>query len=180
MIEIFTTEQLAAEWMRRTGLLPLRSDCSVDLSTGEDTDGGTEQRIKDWYAGLLESADSRYLPTGDFGATTIKTEEEDAGSVILKPPGDCARALSVKLTGWKNEATVTAYDEATARRQRNPYTRAGRQVPVAMLTADGKTIRAWPGGCGETESLTGVMRPDEGMYALDRVLLTTIKPDLYD
>lgn len=171
MLENYSTEQMIAEWKRLTGLLPQRTDCSVELSEGSDTDAYALSEIKTWYSKILNEADPKLLPTGDFSQTAQTTERHSDGSMNIILPENCVRVLEVKLEGWDSGTRVAAYDEATAERQRHPYLRAGKCRPIAIAASDGRSVRVWPGSNGKVETLTGVARPEEGRYIFDKVLM---------
>lgn len=171
MTENYTLEELVAEWERRSGLLPTRTDCLIELSTGTDVDAMARERVKRWYSRMLREAPAELLGTADFAAESALSERESDGSATIAPGARCARVLAIKLAGWKSEARPEDDDGATAQRQKHRYLRAGRANPRAVREADGRRIRVWPGGCGAIETLTGVAAPENGRYILDPVLL---------
>ena len=170
MTENYTLEELTAEWLRRSGLLPVRTDCGIELATGTDVETMARERVKRWYSRMLREAPPEMLATADFAAESALSERESDGSAEIVAAARCVRVLAVKLEGWKSEARPED-GERTRERQRHRYLRAGRTNPRAVIEADGRRIRVWPGGCGGIETLTGVAEPENGRYILDPLLI---------
>ena len=179
MTQNYTLEELTAEWLRRNGLLPMRTDCGIELATGTDVEVMARERVKRWYSRMLREAPAELLPTADFAAESALSERESDGSAVIEPGARCARVLAVKLAEWKSEARPEegAEEERVGKRQRQKYLRAGRANPRGVKEADGRRIRVWPGGCGEIETLTGVAVAEGGRYVLDPVLLDRMETE---
>ncbi|MDE6826588.1 MAG: hypothetical protein K2J18_07465, partial [Paramuribaculum sp.] len=94
MTQNYTLEELTAEWLRRNGLLPMRTDCGIELATGTDVEAMARERVKRWYSRMLREAPAELLPTADFAAESALSERESDGSAVIEPGARCARVLA--------------------------------------------------------------------------------------
>lgn len=176
----FSEAEFLREWKLRLGLLGQAEGCEIERHDMSETDERVKSWMRSWYAGLLHTADPRFLPQRDLAGEVQKAVIEDDGALrITVPPGGC-RPLEVKLRGWKH--AVRVFHKPCSRfaaRQRDTLLRCTPQNPGAVALPD--AILAYcPCETGENaagciERLVMTAWPADGSYTMNVKLLNDIK-----
>ncbi len=179
MIEVFTMEEMVAEWKLRRGMMPLRTDAVVERIDGIDVDTLLRSMIRQWYGRLLLEAPAELLPQANLASKAQLKLADKFGAVEVKLPGECSRVLSVKLSDWTMAVSVLKASECeiTELLQRSPYSRAGVCNPVALLYPDRLMLYSTESASPQLESLNCVATPIDGTIVLDTALLDTMPDD---
>ncbi len=167
-------EEMLAEWKRRKGMIPVSTSLLEVTRPGSHmVDDMLTAQIDDWYARLLLTQPVEMLPVRNVAEKAKVTDMGD-GSVEVELPAECARVVSVKLSGWHRPARIVEEDSAVARLQSSRYV-AGRSCqPVAVRCGRRLTLYSKAADrCSLTELLC-VAAPADGSYELERALLDTI------
>lgn len=178
MLITLTEPEMLSKWKLITRHEPLAGGaCVITRTDGYDADALLLDRVRAWYAGVLDSAPANLLPVTDFAADVMPLPG-DEGGVVVRLPRACRRVVEVKLTGWLRCARIvdaSSADPAVAR-QLSPYTRAGVNAPVALASPGRLTLYPAPeaGTVRPVERLLAVAAPADGTYVFDSSLLSTI------
>lgn len=168
MIKTYTRAEMLKLWCARRGILPIFS------ADAEDATGlrlSIEAEIDAWYSGLLRSAPVELLPVENLTiGTTLRRLASDI--IEIRWPERGVRPVSLQFTSSPEPIVIFYSPESDmARLQRFPITRAGSELPVAVLAHGGlRVYGALPAGA-QIEELLMVARPEEGAYTLDPSLL---------
>lgn len=172
-IVVMTQEEILARWRTAGGWEPL--PCIAESANPEHLDRLLAAHIDAWYCHTLITAEPFLLPASDFADDSYARLLADGSAVELTLPSQCLRPTRVKMWGWHRPANVTCdADGSLALMQLNPFSRADRSNPVAIMVSP-DTIILYPVpdiGNGTTiETLTGVPAPQAGVYLLTPFLL---------
>ncbi len=168
MIITYTPGEMLQLWCARRGILPLFS-ADADDATGLRL--SLEAEIEAWYGELLRSAPVELLPVENLtiGATMRRLAPD---IVEIRWPDRGVRPVSLEFTN--SPLLITAFhspESDIARMQQYPITRAGAELPVAVVMTDRlRVYGALPLGA-LIEELRMVARPADGSFALDPSLL---------
>lgn len=141
-----------------------------------DVDTLMERLARMWYADLLDNAPLHMLKvTSITGASVAFGTYVGGGSRVELPP-HCRRCSEISLPGWKGSATPLPHSEAEALTacQLNPYTAATDDFPVAVMSADSRSVHCWPAmrmGSAMTVAVRGVVDPGDDIYVFDESAL---------
>lgn len=178
MLLTLTHSEMLKLWRTAAGLEPLRSDCRVERVEGLDADAIIEPRMRAWYLHLLDTAPAGLLPVADVADEIVLTPGLGRAAATATLPARVRRLLSVRLTGWRNQALPSAVGDASRRcaMSLNPYLQPGPCHP--MCVAGGRRLELRPFEDGDIVlEATAVVDPGSESYVLDESLLATI-PDI--
>ncbi len=175
-----TKAQMLKRRRLAAGLEPVRTDCTIERTDGLDVDALLLDGLRKWYVDLLANG-PRHLLAEENIAEGIMLRGSASGASMLVLPSVCVRVFEVKLEGWARTAEVLPADMADTihRRQRNPYTAATADHPVALAgVADTgePCILAWP-PAGRPLLVSAVTDEGENIYKLDEASLATMPTD---
>lgn len=173
MLKTYTLSEMIGEWRTRCGFQPLRADCIAQCS-GTDTDAHLTRLIRDWYLGLLLTASPSLLNVEETAPLCTLAEGR------LTPGAGVVRIISVKLSGWVNEAEPLPRDSPAAQKalrlRANPYSAAGVNAPAAVIAPSDNSIEVWP--CDKSTTLLSakgvIYNPDNDIFTLSPSLLADI------
>lgn len=101
-------------------------------------------RLRAIYLEALSSLPLEMLPLTDVAPDVIVTiDSADSGMATLRLPPAALRLASVRLDGWKRNATILPADAPQAAAQDAPLARAGVYSPVAIV-GHGGALRLYP------------------------------------
>lgn len=173
MLTTYTLSQMVSVWRQRAGLMPARTDCSIEAEDGIDIDALLQAEIRKWQLRMLDTADPAMLGITDIAARcVVGTDLRGRHYIIL--PDDCRRVVSVRMASWLRPVTPMSPEQSLRRMQlaANPYGAPGPAGPLAV---------AYPGRLdifpGETRisSLKVVIDPGPETITVDESLLPSGK-----
>lgn len=176
-MKTYSSAEMLAIWRTRLGLQTSRTDASVVIFEGIDTDAHISRRMRLWYLDLLRTADPSLLPTADVARQATLSAFSPATRLISLPDG-ALRPLLVKMQGWISPVVPLAGEPAARAiaRLASPYAQPCTEAPLAAcITA---TLLVGPVETPVIESLTAVVDPGPDRYVLDESLLNTIPTQL--
>ncbi len=129
----YNMKEMKAIWRRRLGLL--RQDCGCTVTTDDYTDMDLllEDRIRSWYAGLLQTADISMVPVEEMKNEIPEVTQPAQDILVVQLPFRGVRLASVQAEDW--EVPVSEfYDPCSyeGRLQTHLYTRASWRMPIAV------------------------------------------------
>jgi hypothetical protein len=136
---ILTEEEMVSQWLLRKGYEPLRSDCTITRSDGNDLQALAALECHIWYEKLLTEAPIELLVPHDLAKSKeVKSTMTLADSIMVTLPANCVRPVAVKLGSWLAPARIVTPDSPLARRQYAPFSAAGITNPVAIWHPNNK------------------------------------------
>lgn len=167
--------QMLALWRRTLHLDVARRECVLERDDGIDQDDYLLDKVRQWYAHLLATAQAELLPIEEVGADVTLAVSSD-GVVTATLPPRCVRAVEWQLAGWEHSVTWFPQPELPAAQlQLNPWTRGGTCNPAAVDHGDRLMLYSLPTGVSPVLTMARcVVRPADGTYVLHRSLLDTI------
>ncbi|MBO5780075.1 MAG: hypothetical protein J6R27_03095 [Muribaculaceae bacterium] len=178
-METLNLEEMTSIWRLRLHLLPQSTNSAIISSaSGINIDELIHCRIDDWYFNLIDNGPTAWLPVVDISAK-IMAKVNDDHSVTVTLPDNCRRVVSVKMIGWKRNASIiTDLDSPEAIIQSSDYVKGGAYQPVALLQGKSMMLYSAVGENPRIENLLCVLEPQPGTYILDRAALATIPTEI--
>ena len=133
-----TSEQMLGHWRRYRRLVPERTDCSIELFDGINTDIRLAMEMRSWYLELLDNGDLRHLVLTDI-APRLKLAPVYSGVWQCRLPADVRRVAGISLEGAVSEI-APVYGDPDSRLStlcRNRYSRPDGAFPMAHISAAG-------------------------------------------
>lgn len=156
------------------GLEHLRVDCTAVASDGIDAGVLIENAVRQWYLGLLDSGSPEEVAQRPVEFTASRAPGGEG--VYIRTAAGCRRVMMVRLAGWHHGVAPlkASQCEEVVRRQRNPYSGASAEHPVAVSLPDGN-ILAWPepGEYG-TPEVSGTVDDGPESYTFDERALSSL------
>lgn len=166
---------MLALWRRVHRLEPARSDCSIEVFEGYDVAAAMRLDMRQWYLGLLDSAEVRYLVTDDITDQLTLTRVAD-GVWQMTLPVDVRRLITLRVSGCPRATVVQTANERAVVLNTNRLVRSGTANPVAV--ADGKEITLYcKTADGTAPAIVGtqaVVDPGDEWYVFDEAALSLI------
>ncbi len=179
---ILTEKEMVRLWLLRKGYEPLRSDCTITRSDGNDLEGLARIECRLWYENLLlNGPDSLLIPHDLANSTDLKIAMTLANSIMVTLPDNCIRPIAVKLSSWLAPAIIVDADSPLARRQYTPYCAGGITAPVAVRHPN-NCLELFSPAYENSDTLTALLcivrqtdadNPDELIYEFQPAALDT-------
>lgn len=167
-----TPAEMLALWCERRLLITNSTTASVGHPYPDAVDSLLEAEIDAWYRQYLLTAPPDLCPVDDI-ASTVTVKSRENGSCTLLLPASTLRVTKVRLQGWSRDALIIASPTiADKARQNSPFTRAGRNLPVALL--EGRLLHLFPDS-GIVETLETVT-DDTSSYTFAAGALADLHP----
>lgn len=140
-----TKAEMLAKARLALGYDHTRTDCGLEQTDGIDVDAVLAGALRQAYLELLDSAPLEALAPEEMD-TKASTAPGTPGGAVYSLPESCRRVVSVALGGWHHPVVPLSADrlDAVCLDQLNPYTRATRRDPVAVMAPSGRAVYTWP------------------------------------
>lgn len=176
-------QQMLAHWRRAHGHEAARSDCSVEIFEGMDTQVSMSAKMRQWYLRMLDTAPLRYVTLTDISGR-ISAERTGDGTWRVDLPQDVRRLVSLRLQGCAHDAAVRPRgdDDRGEALQANRYSRSGQWQPKAVAEAGGRTVTLYCRGMN-TAVITearAVTDPGDETYEFNESALTLLNNPDYE
>lgn len=168
-----TKDEMLAYVRLMQGLEPLRADCSVEYTDGIDVNAVLEQKIRARYLDLLRTAPRALLAEDDLADECSSLPVYPPGGTRVVLPAVCVRVFDICMAGWRKAVPVQDPElkDIIVRRQKNPFTAATAESPVAVMNGDDPhSVLVFPGGEAVT-TLSCVADYGPARYAFDDAAL---------
>lgn len=172
---LIPTSELLQLWKLHHGYSPERNDCVITRNDGTDIDAILLEQIRSWYIKSLSEIPIDLLPCSDI-TDSLNLQPIDKSSAWSALPDNCFRVASVTATQWGKPALiVTDLSSAEAQAQSNPFSRADKEHPAAIVNSNTITFFPAPESV-ESLSVKAVLMPDKDAteYPFTPVLLAQI------
>lgn len=174
-----TPAQMLDVWRLHVGYVPPITNAVFTRNDGIDTDSLHRAEINEWYRRLLLEAPAERLDAEDLSQSVVLPTDADAsdGSTVIELPPSVVRILEVKLSSWRVPARiVTSPTHILAARQLHPFTRAGRNKPVALFF--GGKLRLYPAArpSGDRIDSLSAVTCSADLYRFDDSALAALHP----
>lgn len=159
------------------GLTPMRADCVIEYTDGIDVDAMIDSRLRQWYIKLLAEGPRELLAEQDLAAgASVSVGGAPASGCTVRLPGSCVRVFELKLSSWQHPVVILGAEALgkVVECQRNPFTRATPESPVAVMAPGGRSVFAWPSDT-TVGALSGVSDTDDGTYSMDEAALDRLE-----
>jgi hypothetical protein len=176
-----TDQQMLALWRRSRRLEPARSDCSIEVFDGYETEAALTLEMRQWYLDLLDNADLKYLELSDI-ATQLKFSPTASGAWQAELPLSTRRIIALQISGCAHRTIVSSVVEAERQitLNTNPYSRSGLTRPVAYVV--GRTLSLFcktdDGVCPTITAASAVVDPGDELYIFNDSALTLLPKPL--
>lgn len=170
-----TEQEMLALYKTMTHLTTVRRDCTVERDDGIDLDEWLTQRLRQWYAHLLLTVPTEWLPVEDVKADVTVTADA-RGVVTATVAPQCVRPVEWRLAGWHSSVTTfLSPQDPMVRLQLNPWTRGSACRPAATDHGDHLLLYSVePGSAVTLELARCVVRPAAGRYRFHAAALSTL------
>lgn len=167
-----TPAKMLALWRERRLLIPSSSSANVVHPYPAALDSLLRSEIDAWYRRYLLTASPDLCAVDDIASSvTIKGRENGRCTLLL--PAGTLRVVKVRLQGWRRDAVIiTSPTPAEKARQNSQFTRAGRNLPVALH--EGNLLHLFPDS-GTVETLETVT-DDFSSYTFSPGALANLHP----
>lgn len=176
MIKRYSETEMLEFWRTAAGLEPFRVNGTIVVSGGIDYDRILTERMRPWYLGLLDEADTAYVAVREIGAELQTARATDAGEAVIDLPDECRRITAVRMGGW--DRSVAPTDSATFEQCRlrglNPFSAASDTASATVDNSGRLHVTLPPGREAVIELIEGVSDPGDGVYELDERALSLI------
>lgn len=175
MMMNLTEQDMLELWKMRLGLTQSRRDCVIEREDGEDFDAKLLMDIRQWYASLLASAVTDWLPVEDVSdKLDVKTSDDGVVTVVL--PDNCVRPVAFHVRGWKCDAAqFHVSGTIVAKQQDVEWLKGDSSRPIAVV--DDTVISLYSVKSGEkavVDKALCVVKPTDGSYIFSEEALQTM------
>lgn len=169
MITTYTLNQMVTLWRQRAGLIPLRTDCTIEVEEGIDVDRALTARIRQWQLRALDTAPTNLLEVKDI-ADMCSARRTTQGTTVITLPDDCRRVVAVQMASWRLPLAPISAEQAQVSSVM-PDNRYAAATPTAIASPGMLTI--YPAEAA-VAAIYAIMDPGPETIVCDERLLDTI------